>query len=140
MKYLCIILALIIVSCGPSAKLRRAKRLIAQAEAQGAVWSVDTVFKTVDIPVAKIERDTVVLNTPGDTIVITQDKLRVKIKVIRDSIYVKGECLPDTVRVSVPVTVTKTIEAKRGVPWWVWLLLAIGFMAGVWIGAKLFRR
>jgi len=107
-----------LTACGPAAKLRRAKRLIAQAEAQGATWSVDTVFAITTVPIKSVEHDTVVYNVPGDTIVIIRDKLRVKLKVMRDSIYVKGECLPDTIKVIVPVQVNKTIECPRGIRWW----------------------
>lgn len=129
--YAYVIIALVIASCGPAAKLRRAERLIKKAEAMGAVWHVDTVFKIVPVTTKLVERDTVLLNVPGDTITITRDKLRVKVKVMRDSIYVKGECLPDTIKVIVPVQVNKTIDAPRGLPWWLWLIVAAAGVGGV---------
>lgn len=133
-------MAAMLASCGPAAKLKRAERLIKKAEAMGAVWHVDTVYADREVPVPRVERDTVVYNVPGDTIIIEKERLRVKLKVSHDSIYVSGECLPDTIKISVPVTVTKTIHAKQGMSWWLWVLMAIGFIGGVWIGAKLFRK
>jgi len=135
-----LIVLLVLISCGPAAKLRRAERLIAKAELQGAHWGSDTVWKSTDVFIPVIHTDTVVLNTPGDTITITRDRLQVKLKIRRDSIYVDGKCLPDTIRIKVPVTVTKTIEARAGMPWWAWVLIAIGFIVGLWMGAKLFRK
>jgi len=135
-----LILSLILISCGPAYKLRRAERLIKKAEAMGAVWHVDTVYTERDVPVPRVQRDTVVVNAPGDTILITKERLRVKVKVQRDSIYVSGECLPDTIRISVPVTVTRTIEAKRGLPWWFWVLVGICFIGGTWMGIKLAKQ
>ena len=102
MRILIIISALLLTSCGPAAKLRRAERLIRKAEAMGAVWHVDTVFTEREIPVPRVHRDTVVVNAPGDTIYITKERLRVKVKVSHDSVYVSGECLPDTIRAAGP--------------------------------------
>lgn len=140
-KYWLVVVGLLLMtSCGPAAKLRRAERLIKKAEAMGAVWHVDTVYTEREIPVPRVQRDTVVVNAPGDTIYITKERLRVKVKVQRDSIYVSGECLPDTIKVNVPVTVTKTIEVKRGIPWWVWLLATFCYIGGTWMGIKLSKK
>lgn len=136
-----VIIGLVVAGCGPASKLRRAERLIAKAELQGAKWHIDTVFKIVPVTTKLVERDTVVLNAPGDTIVITKDKLRVKLKVMRDSIYVNGECLPDTIKVIVPVQVTKTIEAPKGITWWeavlgIILAFVIGYVVRLLTGRK----
>jgi hypothetical protein len=140
MKIYLAILALLLASCGPAAKLRRAERLIAKAELQGAHWRSDTVWKTTDHFIPVVKRDTMILNTPGDTITITKERLQVKIRIRRDSIYVAGACLPDTIRIRVPVSVTKTIEAKQGLPWWYWLIVALCFIGGTWMGVKLNRQ
>ena len=134
-----LILSLILISCGPAYKLRRAERLIKKAEDMGAVWHVDTVYTEREVPVPRVQRDTVVVNAPGDTIYITKERLRVKVKVAHDSIYVSGECLPDTIRISVPVAIDNKLEAKPGLPWWFWLLVAVCFVGGTWMGVKLGR-
>jgi len=135
-----IVIAVMLASCGSAYKLRRAERLIKKAESMGAVWHVDTVFTEREVPVPRVQRDTVLLNAPGDTIYITKERLRVKVKVSHDSVYVSGECLPDTIRISVPVTVKKTITAKTGPPWWFWILFAGVFVLGIWLGIKAAKR
>lgn len=140
MKIYLAILAILLASCGPAAKLRRAERLITKAELHGAHWRSDTIWKTTDHFIPVVKRDTVVLNAPGDTITITKERLQVKIRIRRDSIYVAGACLPDTIMIRVPVSITKTIEAKQGIPWWVWLMVAAGFVLGMWISSRFFKR
>jgi hypothetical protein len=129
-----------VVGCGPAAKLRRAQKLIAKAEMLGAKWHTDTVWKDTYHYIPRVERDSVFLNVPGDTVVIEKERLRVKVKVNHDSIYVKGECLPDTVEVKVPVVVNKSIEAPQKITWWeavLGVLLAFVIGYGVcWITKK----
>lgn len=116
MRILTIIICLLIVqSCGPAAKatrkLRRAERLIIQAEALGATWKQDTVFRLVPVEVKSVKTDTVFSSHPGDTVVVEKERLRVKyVKMPGDSVYIEGECKADTVYKQVPVVVNKSIK------------------------------
>jgi hypothetical protein len=137
MRYILFIIGVALLSsCGPAGKLRRAERLIAKAEAQGAVWSIDTVYKEVPVYVPEVQVDTLVTNV-SDTIVLTKERLTTKVKVdFRDrTVYVNSVCKADTVYKRVVQTVEKRIEVKEGIPWWkvaLWLLAAcsIGFFLG----------
>jgi hypothetical protein len=129
LPYIITIIAL--VSCGPAAKLRKAERLITQAEELGAKWRVDTVEKLVEIPIREVWEKNIYAAPIHDTIVM--EKERLKVKVVRlpgDSVYVEGKCAADTIIKKVPVTVTKTIEAKSNFPWW-WLIIAVLVGAGL---------
>lgn len=131
--WLIIGLAVVIASCGPAAKLRRAEKLIKRAEEQGAVWHVDTVRVEVPVFVPEIRLDSVFVSQPGDTVVLEKDRLKVKyVRLPGDSVFIEGECEADTIEIEVPVTITKTIEAKGGLRWW-WLVVAAA--AGMVIGA-----
>lgn len=138
MKYL-IIAILILTSCGPQAKLRRAAKLIAKAELQGAQWHSDTVFVDKQIITRERHTDTLIQKVNfRDTITVIEDKVVTKIKydTIRKTMFVSTKVPADTVEILVPVTVTREIKAK-GKPWyfyaaWLLILLIIGFIAG-WI-------
>lgn len=126
MRY--VILLLILCSCGAANKLKRAERLIAKAESMGAVWHVDTVYKEVPYYVDSVRVDSVFIAKEGDTVVIEKDRLKLKyVRLPGDSVYIEAECEADTVYQNVPVTVTKTIEAKSD--WLKWLI--IGFVGGI---------
>jgi hypothetical protein len=101
----------VLSSCGPSAKLRRAERLINEAVAAGAKVKADTVFvekiiegpqTTVEVPV-----DRMVLQL-RDT-VIYQDRIRIRYQLKYDTFRMQVECPKDTIRI--PVTIHKSIIA-----------------------------
>lgn len=122
MRWLVVILLL--TSCGPAAKLRRAEKLIAKAEELGAKWRVDSVVVEIPVPIQSVRVDTVERVLPGDSIVLEKERLKVIVKRLPgDTLLVWGECRADTIKVRVTKTVTKTIEAKGGLKWW-WLLVA----------------
>lgn len=132
---LILIISIVLTSCGPAAKLRRAERLINKAEELGAKWHVDTVTTMIRVPVPQIYVKEVHHAPVLDTVIVEKDRLKVKVvRLPGDSIFIEGKCAADTVIQEVPVTVTKTIEAKDGLRWW-WLLVAIA--AGMIIGAVL---
>ena len=119
-----IIVGFFIASCGPASKLRRAEKLIGKAEQQGAVWRVDTVIQKIPVPYPEIQVKEVHHALPGDTVVIEKERLKVKVlRLPGDTIEVEAKCESDTILVEVPTVVTKTIEAKSGIPWW-WLVIA----------------
>lgn len=125
MKYLA--LALLLCACSPAWHLRRAEYHIKKAEVKGAKVTVDTVYVTKEVVTQHTRTDTI-FQESTDTVRIEKEKLRIKyIKLPGDSVYITGECLPDTVKVSVPVTITKHIEAKAIWRWW---HLVIALLAG----------
>lgn len=133
LPWLILIIGGAVVSCGPAAKLRRAEKLIKKAEEQGAVWTVDTVYTTIPVVTTETKLDSIFIQKPGDTVILSKDVLKVKIiRLPGDSIFVEGECKSDTIYQSVPVEVTKTIEAKSWLKWWMLAIaLAIGLLIGV---------
>jgi len=131
-----IIAILLVTACGPASKLRRAKRLIASAETSGATVVTDTVFKEVPVYVKEIRIDTIVQRVDfRDTITVTKDRVvtRIKIDPVEKTVYVKTVCPPDTLRIKVPVVVTKKISA--GYTGWglVWRT-GVGFLLGLIVG------
>lgn len=131
-----IVLLLILSSCGPGAKLRRAEKLITKAEQLGAQWRVDTTYQIIEVPVVHVELDTVVVTEPNDTIYLEKDRLKVEIIRRADTIRVAAECLPDTIKVEVPVRIERDIVAPK--PYWTWwkvagvslILLIVGLVVG----------
>lgn len=123
MKYLLIIL--ILCSCGANNKLRRAERLIKEAEASGLKWSIDTVYKEIPVVINSVRVDSIFVAQVGDTVVIEKDRLKLKyVRLPGDSIFIEAECKADTVYKRVPVTVTKEIHAKTN--WWLYFFVGFG--------------
>lgn len=134
-----LIIATLISACAPKAtrQLRRAEKLIRKAELNGAEWKTDTVYVTKEVITEKQVLDTIVQFTT-DTIRISKDRVVTKIKVSPKTIFVHSECLPDTIRIEVPIQVNREIEAPscyQFIKWW-WLLIAFG--AGV-LGISIWR-
>lgn len=131
---------IILSSCGPASKLRRAKRLIASAETSGATVVSDTVFKEVPVYVKEMRIDTVVQRVDfRDTITVTKDRVvtRIKIDPVEKTVYVKTVCPPDTIKIKVPVVVNRTISAGYTgwrLTWMTGLGWLIGFIMGTFLG------
>lgn len=126
-----IIIALLFSACSPSWHLKKAERHLKKAEVKGAQVRVDTVWKSIEVIVPEVRVDTVLKQVNfRDTIEFWQDRFHVRVKVdtLTKSVYIEGKCESDTVRLEVPVTVTK--EIKSGWPWW-WLIVAALAGAGV---------
>jgi hypothetical protein len=143
---------LLMVSCSPGSiarkKLRRAEKLILQAEALGAHWQHDTVMVTKTITIPGISVDTTIqfdrtfgpadsANTPPQTFAIERDSLLEGVDVVNvdkgklhvqatiqwrgKKARIKAKCDSDTVYVSMPTTITNTLEAPPCVQkysWW----------------------
>jgi hypothetical protein len=134
---------LLLASCSPESKLRRAKRLITQAEAAGLEWKSDTIFQEVKIVVPQTKFDTVVRQVDfRDTIVVTKDKVvtRVKVNTVEKEIFVETKCPEKVVVKKVPYSVER--EIRVGDSFWTnfkqalfWLLVG---GATVWV-LKLFK-
>lgn len=137
--YILIILAL--SACGPASKLRRAEKLIKKAEQQDGVWTSDTVWVQRRVIVPEIRVDSITIIRPGDSVVIFKDRLEVKIKRLAgDTVFVAGKCLADTVKVEVPVTVTKEIVVHGSMKWYHivgWSLFAL--LVGIFFGRVILK-
>lgn len=141
-----VILPVFLASCSASNRLKRAERLIAKAEANGAVWSTksktDTVFRIDTVFVTGGRFDTLVKYTT-DTITVTKDKIVTKVKVSPGkTIYVETKCPDKIVVKKVPYTVTHTITKtiKAGYSWFQLLLAGLfGLVVGYLIGRILGR-
>lgn len=141
--YLIAALAMVIASCSPQSKLRRAKELIEQAEAAGLEWKSDTVFQEVKVVVPETRFDTVLRQVNfRDTIVVTKDKVvtRVKVNTVEKEIFVETKCPEKVVVKKVPYSVEREIRVgdsfwtnlKQGFLWFL-----VGF-AACWV-LKLFK-
>lgn len=118
-----------------SDKLTRAKKLIAKAESEGAVWTHDTVFVDHPVFIEEVKRDSIFFSLPGDTVRIEKDRLRVTyVRLPGDSVFIEGECQADTVKIQVPVAIDNSIEG--GYPWW---YIAIALLVGAGLIA-VFKR
>jgi len=132
-KYFVIAWVLVaLYGCGPAAKLRRAEKLIKQAELQGGVWSSDTVWREVPVITRETRVDTAFVSLPGDTVTIIKDALQVKYVRLRgDTVFIDAKCESDTVLIRTPVNVYRTIEARGWLRWWHLVIVGIaGVIAG----------
>lgn len=129
MRYLVILLLL--CSCGPASKLRRAERLIKAAMADGAKVKTDTVYRDIKFTAPEISFETTLLSPNwNDTLYITgKDSIQVKIKRTPatksepEVVYVEAKCPERDVTTSVPVAVNQKISA--GYTLWDLIILVI---------------
>jgi len=129
MKYVSIIFLLF--SCSPNFHCRKCN--------QAQPTKSDTTYKimTVEVPTSSV--DSVFVSIPGDTVIVTND--RVQLKYVRlpgkkDSVWIYGNCLPDTVEIKVPTLVTN--EIKTGWPTGYIVLSIIGALLVGGLVVKLF--
>ncbi len=124
-----LLLLWLLCSCGANYHLKRSEHHLKKAIAKGAIISSDTIWKAVEIYVPEVTTDTLFRSVQGDTVRIEKDRLKIKyVKLPGDSVYIEGKCETDTVKVEVPVTVTKTIQATTWLKWW-HLIVAAGLGA-----------
>lgn len=133
-----VILLFLLSSCGPSWHLKQSKRHKLKAIQLGAVVKTDTVFVNVPVFIKEISKDTLFLSKPGDTVVITKDRLKVKyVDLPGDSVFIEGKCIADTLKILVPTTVTEVVHAEKSWmgKWWIFLLVgfAVGIMLSLWL-------
>jgi hypothetical protein len=115
------------ISCQSNYHLKRARYHIAMAQAKGSQFHSDTLFKTIEIPIPEIHKDTIFKSGVGDTVVIEKDKLKiVYVKLKGDSVFIEGECKADTIYKEVITKVNQSIcPPQKEFKWW-WLLIAAG--------------
>lgn len=103
MKIIILICVILLTSCSARWHLKQAKK-------KGAETRIDTVYVEKSIYIPSVKTDTVFESKPGDTIIIQKDRLRMRyVNLPGDTVYLEGECLPDTIRIKIPVTVTNKI-------------------------------
>lgn len=125
---------LLLASCSSESKIRRAKRLITQAEASGLEWKSDTVFQEVTITVPVVQFDTVVeVQSWHDTITVTKDRVTTKVLVrpVTKEVYISSKCDSLVITKRVPYEVTREIQV--GDRFWtdfkeaiIWLVIGFG--------------
>lgn len=121
-----ILLAMSLSSCGVGHYLRKAERALKKAEQLGAVITPDTVYKEIPVMVPEVHTDTVFKSVEGDTVIIEKDRLKIKyVRLPGEKVYIEGECEADTVRVTVPVTVTREIKTKGRPTWWDFIIMVL---------------
>lgn len=130
---------LLLASCSPQAKLRRAKELIDQAGAAGLKWKSDTVFQEVTLTVPVVQFDTIVkVQDWHDTITVVKDRVTTKVLVrpVTKEVYISSKCDSVVIVKRVPYTVERQIKVgdsrwtdfKQGV---LWLLVGFAFCWGL---------
>lgn len=124
--------AIIFSGCGQAYHLRQSKRHELIAISKGATVATDTVYVKVPVFVKETALDSIFVTLPGDTVVLTKDRLHVKfVDLPGDSIFIQGRCDSMVIVKEVPVTVTKVVSAEKS---WMsnWLLFLLGgFAVGV---------
>jgi hypothetical protein len=120
-----LVMIYLLSGCSPARKLKRAEKLIAKAEEQGAKWHVDTVTVEVPVFVPSVRVDSTIVIKAGDTVTIEKERLKVRyIRLKGDTIKIEAECAADTIYKKIPVTIVKTIKSKGGIKWW-WIPIAL---------------
>jgi len=128
-----IILALLASSFTACTPQRRLQRLVAH---YSELLQADTLLVCDTLISAAIAADTAVpLTHLADTVVITRDRLEIKLVRINDTIHIKGKCKADTIvrELRVPVEKIKLVKAEAG---WLsklpWIIFGLCVIAIVW--------
>ena len=123
----CLLIALLLTSCGPAYNLKRSEIQLQKAIRKGAKVSTDSTIKITNLKLAGVKVEFkpkgFILN---DTIYFAKEKVTTKVFLKQDSIFVETQC-PDTVFSIKEKTVYRTITATKKVgrvPWYYWLLVA----------------
>jgi len=125
-------------ACGPKWHLKRSERHKMIAIQKGALISRDTIWTEKEVITKLIEKDTVFTSLQGDTVYIQKEHLKIKyVKIPGDSVFIEGACIPDTLKILVPTTITEVVNAQKSWMsfWWLFLLAGIfvGVIVSVWI-------
>lgn len=144
MRGLLIALILVLSSCSlehrMEKKFRRAERKIEKLTIRyPKLIQKDTLYDTIQVTTAAIEVDTLFKAEDGDTVVVHQDRLRIKYYRQNDTVYISGTCAADTIykTVSIPVeqvvvrkeTILEQIEKHSKRLIWLFVILAIIYIA-----------
>jgi hypothetical protein len=133
MRIVVIALCIICTSCTPQKKLQRL------LDKHPELTKKDTLTIRDTILVDHVSHDTVLSWTNlYDTTYIEKDRLRIKVVRVNDSIYIKGECIGDTIYYEKIVPVDKIIYTKSEKSLNLWLIFA-GVLLVIAIIRWLFR-
>lgn len=133
-RYIVFVLCLMVLACSPEKRLQ--KLLKKHPELLNKVDTV-TVVRKDTITIDRIVTDTA-FHSSVDSFIIVKDKLRIVYRKIRDSIYIKGEYLGDTiVRIDTVRIEVKIAEVREPTLWeevkgWLWLVILIIVGLTVW--------
>lgn len=122
MKYF-IAICIVLVGCAPQ---KRLNRLIKR---HPELVKIDTAIVSDTVHIETIKADTVFKDTTyfrllRDTITITNDRLTIRQYHTRDSIFIEGECLGDTLirEIKVPYQTVRAVT-KEVIPLWIKIFL-----------------
>jgi hypothetical protein len=135
---LILIAATLFFGCSVGYHLKKAEKHLKKAELLGASVRVDTIYKSISVIVPETRIDTVLtVQNFRDTLVFEKDRIvtRIKFDTLTKRVFVQTICPADTVRIEVPVVVSR--EIKSGWPWW-YLIVAV--LAGGGIVAIIGRQ
>ncbi len=138
-KYTFFLLIVVLFTYGCSAKfhLKQSKRHKLIAIQKGALIERDTVWIEKEVITKLIEKDTVFTSLQGDTVYIQKERLKIKyVKIPGDSVFIEGACIPDTLKILVPTTVTEIIHSPEPKFKW-WHFILIGLAVGIIIALLL---
>lgn len=129
------------MACAPEKKLRR---LLKKHPELLNIKDTVTVVRNDTVIVDGIRTDTV-FSASIDSIIIEEDKLRIVYRKIRDSIYIRGEYLgdtivrTDTVRIEVKIAEVREPTLYEEVSQWWWVVVLLIITGIVWkLKKKLF--
>jgi hypothetical protein len=122
-----ICLLCVLVACSPS------KRLARLVKKHPELVKVDTLRVHDTTITEHVRKDTVLnWNTLYDTAYIVKDKLSIRVVRVNDSIYIRGECLPDTIykTIEVPYNYVQPISRSKSPSYklWIFILFLIGII------------
>ena len=122
---LIILAILLLASCSPQ---RRLHRLVTKHPELSRVDTIK-IQDTVIVPGPKV--DTVFHSSVlKDTLIITKEKLKIRLIEINDTIYLDAEVEPDTVIITKEILVDRIIHTEP-VKWWIkywWVFLVLFFV------------
>ena len=122
MRYLIIITAIILSSCGAEWHIKKA------IQKDPSILEKDTIVFTdsVHVITEKVTHDSTFL-VSKDTVIIIKDKLTMKHYYHNDSVYLWGECASDTIIKwkTYQVPVEKVVFNESFFPRWMWIVIAL---------------
>jgi len=133
-----LLLILLLSSCSPQYRLNRLIALHPELK------TPDTIFIRDSLIVPQVQVDTMFdFKTIRDTVIIQKDRLQIKLRKIRDTLFLTGQCKGDTVYINrkIPVEKVKIVKPDyldnfiSKLPW-----IVIGLIILIFVFIWLFRR
>lgn len=131
----CTIVVLLLVGCGASRDLKRAKQLIKRAEQKGALVSRDTTWSKIKFTAPAVSFETTVTQPDWSRPLVIKGKDSVRIEVRRipatptapEKVYIKADCPEQEVEKEIPIAIDTTISAG----YTLWEMIVLGVFAFV---------